>query len=66
MSRQPKELIDGGIYHVYSCGNNRKTFFVQTEIAEFFIRTDGSDPTPIEWWWMRLWTKFDRHFWNRY
>ena len=37
MPRKPRELFDGGIYHVYSRGNNRKNLFLKEEDFECFL-----------------------------
>jgi putative transposase len=37
MARRPRELIDGGIYHVYNRGNNKGDLFTLNEDFHFFL-----------------------------
>jgi len=37
MPRRPRELMDGGIYHIFSRGNNRKPLFEDGSDFEQFL-----------------------------
>lgn len=37
MARRPRELVEGGVYHVYARGNNRRTIFHDAKDRELYL-----------------------------
>lgn len=47
MPRKPRELSDGGIYHVFNRGNDRKQLFFDEEDFGFFLKCLGTVKTEL-------------------
>lgn len=50
MPRKPREFVDGGIYHIFNRGNDRRKIFLEREDFQCFLNMMGSalDKYPIK------------------